>query len=62
MMKLLMSVALMMVTGCASILGNAPTFEYCQDIVYTRHGNLIEVTAKCSAPIGGGAIPVPKVP
>lgn len=48
--------------GCASILGASPTFEYCQSIEYTRKGNLIEVHASCSAPIGGGSLPVPKLP
>lgn len=45
--------------GCAQLLANAPTFEYCQDFHYNRTGNQIEITAKCAAPIGGGSLPSP---
>lgn len=48
--------------GCASVLGNSPTFEYCNEVHYNRVGNQIDVTAKCAAPIGGGALPLPAKP
>lgn len=44
-------------TGCAQLAGSMPTFEYCSEVRYTRIGNQIDVTAKCAAPIGGGALP-----
>ena len=45
--------------GCAQLVGNLPTFEYCSDVTYVRHGNQIDVTAKCAAPIGQSGMPVP---
>lgn len=46
-------------SGCAGILANSPTFEYCDKISYTRTGNQVDVQAHCSLPIGGGALPIP---
>lgn len=46
-------------SGCAAVAGISPTFEYCSEVHYNRVGNQIDVTAKCAAPIGGGALPIP---
>lgn len=46
-------------SGCAAVAGISPTFEYCDKITYTRTGNQVDVTAHCSMPIGGGALPIP---
>jgi uncharacterized protein YceK len=57
-MKILLAICLIALSGCASILGSAPTFEYCNEVQYTRKGNQIDVVAHCNAPIGGGALPL----
>lgn len=52
---------LLFLPGCASVLGSAPTFEYCDNISYVRKGNQIDVVAHCNAPIGGGSLAIPAV-
>lgn len=61
-MKTAILVICLMLAGCAGIMGNTPTFEYCPEFHYNRTGNQIEITAKCAAPIGGGALPLPVLP
>ena len=46
-------------SGCAALVGNTPTMQYCSKVVYVRDGNKIQVSAECAAPIGGGSLPVP---
>lgn len=59
-MKLSIALLALACAGCASVLGNAPTFEYCPEVHYDRVGNMVDIKAKCALPIGGGALPVPK--
>lgn len=57
-MKLIMLCGLtVIVAGCAAVAGITPSLQYCTDVTYVRHGNEIDVTAKCHAPIGGGVLP-----
>ncbi len=54
-----LAILALLLGGCSTVAGNLPTFEHCSDVSYTRKGNQIDVTAHCSAPIGGGiALPV----
>lgn len=61
-MRLLLFFPLIALAGCAALLGNTPSVEYCNDVTYTRHGNQVNITAVCSLPIGGGllSVPIPK--
>lgn len=60
MLRLSLVIIAACLSGCAALVGNSPTFEYCNEVHYNRVGNQIDVTAKCAAPIGGGALPLPK--
>lgn len=59
MKKILLVVIASTLTGCAAIMGASPTFQYCQEVHYNRAGNQLDISAKCSAPIGGGSLPIP---
>ena len=41
-------------SGCATVAGNVPSFQYCDKVHYERVGNLVKITAECQLPIGGG--------
>lgn len=55
-MRLFLIMALLLISGCTTVAGNIPTFEYCEHVEYVRDGNAITVSAKCHAPIGGPAL------
>lgn len=42
-------------SGCTALVGYAPNFlpslEYCDNVVYIRDGNQVNVQAKCRAPV-----------
>lgn len=58
-MRYLIAIALLALSGCAALVGNLPTMQYCDKVTYVRNGNQIKMTAECAAPIGGGSLPVP---
>jgi len=43
--------------GCSIVAGNLPSMQHCQEVTYVRSGNLIDLRAKCSAPIGTSGLP-----
>ena len=47
-MKPLLVIALIALSGCAI----TPSLQYCSEVTYKRTGNQIDLSAKCSAPIG----------
>lgn len=49
----------LLLSGCAELIANAPSFQYCNEVRYTRTGNQIEVYAQCAAPLGGSSLPIP---
>ena len=53
-MKPLLAI-LALLSGCSTVAGSLPTFEYCSEVHYNRIGNQIDVQAKCAAPIGGAS-------
>ena len=60
MMKTIAFAALIFLPGCASLVAQTPTMQYCSKVNYTRVGNQISMSAECAAPIGGTSnIPVP---
>lgn len=42
-------------SGCATVAGNVPSFQYCDRVNYQRSGNLVTLTAECQLPIGSGS-------
>lgn len=58
-MKIFTLFFIVLLSGCAQLAGIIPTMQHCDEVKYIRKGNQIEINAKCSAPIGGGNIPIP---
>ncbi len=61
-MKYAIFAIVLLLSGCAEILGNSPTFQYCDSVQYIRKGNMVDITAHCALPIGGGTLPIPGAP
>lgn len=64
-MKEILGILIAILTGgCASLVANTPSMEYCNKVTYTRFGNQISITADCQVPLGGSGglptIPLPK--
>lgn len=51
-MKTIVIIAALALTGCAHVAGILPSLQHCSDVKYERHANQIDLTAKCTAPIG----------
>lgn len=48
MLKVFCGMSLLVLGGCQSL----PSMQYCQQVTYQRHGNLIHIEASCQAPMG----------
>lgn len=45
--------AILLLTGCASVVGALPTVKYCDHVKYERNGNKANIEAKdCILPMG----------
>lgn len=56
MKTIIIAIVILQLSGCAALLGNLPTVQYCDKVMYVRNGNAIKITADCTAPIGGGSL------
>lgn len=43
-------------SGCATVAANTPSLQYCTKVNYQRSGNLVTLTAECQLLIGGNPV------
>lgn len=52
---LLTALSLAACSGCATVAANVPSFQHCDQVTYTRSGNIVNLQAHCQLPIGGSS-------
>ena len=51
-MKLTLLLLTLTLAGCSAVAEFVPSMNHCSDVTYERHGQQIDIKAKCTAPIG----------
>ena len=47
-MKLFLITACLLLGGCGTLMGMAPSMQYCDEVVYHRKGEQIQLAAQCT--------------
>ena len=55
-MRYILLVILLLLPGCGQLASVIPSMQHCQEVTYHRQGNAIDLSAKCTAPVGGGLV------
>lgn len=58
-MKTLLLISTLLIGGCSTIIGNTPSLQYCDEVMYYRSGNKMKIQAECSVPMGSSGTPIP---